>query len=88
MRQADYSDPFAGIKALPRLPKLTPISNARMGGAAGLVKFMARTMIEQRSLKGDCTETDLRMAGFTRAEIDTHGMEARQVAMRAVREAA
>ncbi len=81
-------DPFAGIKMPPRLKVLTPVEKARMSGVKAIVRLMAETMIERRSAKGDCTERDLRMAGFRPAEIETHAMAARQEAMRAVREAA
>lgn len=82
-------DPFAGSGLPKRLRPLTPVDKARMTGKPGpMVDLMAREMIEKRSLKGDCTETDLRMAGFKQDEIDTHKMAARQMAMRQVNEAA
>ncbi len=90
MRRSNHEiDPFAGFKALPPLRQLTPVDKARMTGKPGpMVALMARIMIEKRSLKGDCTDFDLKMAGFRQAEIDTHGMEARQAALRLVHEAA
>lgn len=90
MRRSNHDiDPFAGFKVPKRLKPLTPVDKARMTGEPGpLIDLMAREMIEKRSLKGDCTDRDLKMAGFTQAEIDKHAMAARQVAMRLVHEAA
>lgn len=90
MRRSTHDiDPFAGFKALPPLKQLTPVDKARMTGKPGpMVALMAKEMIEKRALKGDCTTDDLKMAGFKQAEIDLHGMEARQAAMRLVHEAA
>lgn len=79
------NDPFAG--AFPPPPPC-PAERARRISPAALIRVMAAEMVAQSVRKGDCTERDLRMAGYTLAEIHKHGPAARQAALRQVGEVA
>lgn len=56
------------------------IDRARRTGT--IPAAMADAMIERNALSGNCTDDDLRLAGFTKSEVKTYGEAALEIALR------
>lgn len=78
-RSAAIEADWFATMAVPRSPVLVRVKSYK---PAGIIDRMAETMRRVARLRGLCHRQDLAEAGFSTAEIDSHGENARALASR------